>query len=112
MVHAPLSVLEAIMVALSGIVIVFLMLALLWGVIIGVSRVVAKLEASGIGMKPTAAPTPARPAPAAKAPVAPVIPPVELINIGETQAACVMAIISHETGIPLDQLIFKSIKGK
>ncbi len=111
MVHASLNPLEAFMVALSGIVIVFLMLALLWGVIIGVSRVVAKLEASGIGRKPAAA-TPARPAPAAPAPAAPAIPPVELIHIGETQAACVMAIISHETGIPLDQLIFKSIKGK
>jgi len=26
------------------------------------------------------------------------------------EAACVMAIVSHETGIPLDQLVFKSIK--
>ena len=26
------------------------------------------------------------------------------------QAACVMAIVSHETGIPLDELVFKSIK--
>lgn len=30
MVHDPISVLDALMIALSGIVIVFLMLALLW----------------------------------------------------------------------------------
>ena len=33
MVHDPISVPDALMIALSGIVIVFLMLALLWGVI-------------------------------------------------------------------------------
>lgn len=31
-------------------------------------------------------------------------------RISDTEAACVMAIVSHETGIPLDQLVFKSIK--
>ena len=31
MVHDPISVLDALMIALSGIVIVFIMLALLWG---------------------------------------------------------------------------------
>ena len=34
----------------------------------------------------------------------------KLEGIDETQAACVMAIVSHETGIPLDELVFKSIK--
>ena len=47
---------------------------------------------------------PAAPAPAAAA------PQVVLEGVDETQAACVMAIVSHETGIPLDQLVFKSIK--
>lgn len=41
MVHDPISVLDALMIALSGIVIVFLMLALLWGVIAVISRVMA-----------------------------------------------------------------------
>ena len=71
MVHDPISVLDALMIALSGIVIVFLMLALLWGVIAVISRV---------------------------------------MGVSEVEAACVMAIVSHETGIPLDQLVFKSIK--
>ena len=94
MVHDPISVLDALMIALSGIVIVFLMLALLWGVIAVISRVMGVLE------KHTAHPA------AALAPV----PQVKLEGVSEVEAACVMAIVSHETGIPLDQLVFKSIK--
>lgn len=101
MVHDPISVLDALMIALSGIVIVFLMLALLWGVIAAISRVMGVLE------KHTAHPAPAAAAPAAApAPV----PQVKLEGVSEVEAACVMAIVSHETGIPLDQLVFKSIK--
>lgn len=107
MVHAPLNVLEALMVALSGIVIVFIMLALLWGVIICVSRAVGKLESM-----PAFAPAPT-PKPAFPLPTMPTTAPrVELVGIEETQAACVMAIVSHETGIPLSELVFKSIKAK
>ena len=106
MVHDPISVLDALMIALSGIVIVFLMLALLWGVIAVISRVMGVLE------KHTAHPasvSAAAPAPAPAAAPAPV-PQVKLEGVSEVEAACVMAIVSHETGIPLDQLVFKSIK--
>ena len=102
MVHDPISVLDALMIALSGIVIVFLMLALLWGVIAVISRVMGVLEkhtahpASVSAAAPAAAPAPA--------------PQVKLEGVSEVEAACVMAIVSHETGIPLDQLVFKSIK--
>ena len=48
MVHDPISVLDALMIALSGIVIVFLMLALLWGVIAVISRVMGG-QCSGSG---------------------------------------------------------------
>ena len=102
MVHDPISVLDALMIALSGIVIVFLMLALLWGVIAVISRVMGALEkhtahpASVGAAAPAAAPAPA--------------PQVKLEGVSEVEAACVMAIVSHETGIPLDQLVFKSIK--
>ena len=64
MVHDPISVLDALMIALSGIVIVFLMLALLWGVIAVISRVMGALE------KHTAHPASvSAAAPAAAAPV-------------------------------------------
>ena len=107
MVHDPISVLDALMIALSGIVIVFLMLALLWGVIAVISRGMGVLE------KHTAHPASVRAAaPAAAAPAAAPapVPQVKLEGVSEVEAACVMAIVSHETGIPLDQLVFKSIK--
>lgn len=114
MVQDPLSLIDALMVALSGFVIVFIMLALLWGIIAVVSRAVSGVEhrpAAAPAPAPMPAPAPAAPAPAAAAPAAAQpAPQVVLEGIDETQAACVMAIVSHETGIPLDQLVFKSIK--
>lgn len=109
MVHDPISVLDALMIALSGIVIVFLMLALLWGVIAVISRVMGVLEKHTAHPALVSAAAPAAAAPAAAPAPAPV-PQVKLEGISEVEAACVMAIVSHETGIPLDQLVFKSIK--
>ena len=121
MVQDPLSILDALMVALSGFIIVFIMLAVLWGVIVVISRAVTGVENrtdAAAGTEPMPAPVPAPTAPAA--PAAPVAvqyssapqaePQVVLEGISDTEAACVMAIVSHETGIPLDQLVFKSIK--
>ena len=109
MVHDPISVLDALMIALSGIVIVFLMLALLWGVIAVISRVMGVLEKHTAHPASVSAAAPAAAAPAA-APVPAPVPQVKLEGVSEVEAACVMAIVSHETGIPLDQLVFKSIK--
>lgn len=109
MVHDPISVLDALMIALSGIVIVFLMLALLWGVIAVISRVMGMLEKHTAHPASVSAAAPAAAAPAAAPAPAPA-PQVKLEGVSEVEAACVMAIVSHETGIPLDQLVFKSIK--
>ena len=109
MVHDPISVLDALMIALSGIVIVFIMLALLWGVIAVISRVMGVLEKHTAHPAPVSAAAPAAAAPAAAPAPAPA-PQVKLEGVSEVEAACVMAIVSHETGIPLDQLVFKSIK--
>lgn len=109
MVHDPISVLDALMIALSGIVIVFLMLALLWGVIAVISRVMGVLEKHTAHPASVSAAAPAAAAPAA-APAPEPVPQVKLEGVSEVEAACVMAIVSHETGIPLDQLVFKSIK--
>ncbi|MZT25915.1 hypothetical protein GT642_02910 [Butyricicoccus sp. BIOML-A1] len=109
MVHDPISVLDALMIALSGIVIVFIMLALLWGVIAVISRVMGVLEKHTAHPASVSAAAPAAAAPAAAPAPAPV-PQVKLEGVSEVEAACVMAIVSHETGIPLDQLVFKSIK--
>ena len=109
MVHDPISVLDALMIALSGIVIVFIMLALLWGVIAVISRVMGVLEKHTAHPASVSAAALAAAAPAAAPAPAPV-PQVKLEGVSEVEAACVMAIVSHETGIPLDQLVFKSIK--
>lgn len=109
MVHDPISVLDALMIALSGIVIVFIMLALLWGVIAVISRVMGVLEKHTAHPASVSAAAPAAAAPAAAPAPAPV-PQVKLEGVSDVEAACVMAIVSHETGIPLDQLVFKSIK--
>lgn len=105
MVHDPLGVLDALMIAVSGFFIVFLMLAVLWGIIVIISRAVTALA----GKEQQSAAAPAAPA-SAPAPVPAAPAAVVLEGIDETQAACVMAIVSHETGIPLDELVFKSIK--
>ena len=95
--------LSAFMVALSGIAIVFVMLAALCLMIPLISKAVQATNK-------TAAETPAPPA----APVAPANPltagDVNLIDVDEKTAACIMAIVSHESGIPLSALIFKTIK--
>ena len=106
MIQGPLSPVEAVMVALSGFVIVFLMLALLWGVIIVVSRIVGGVEKKAAPVAAASQPAAAPVAAPAAAPAA-AAPQVVLEGVDETQAACVMAIVSHETGIPL---VFKSIK--
>ena len=112
MVHDPISVLDALMIALSGIVIVFIMLALLWGVIAVISRVMGVLEkhTAHPASVSAAAPAAAAAAAPAAAPAPAPAPQVKLEGVSEVEAACVMAIVSHETGIPLDQLVFKSIK--
>lgn len=96
---------ESLLVALSGIVIVFIMLAALSLLIVGLSRIVGSLA----GNKPaSAAPAPApRPAPVA-APAAPA--PVQLSGVSDLIAACIMAIVSDELGTTPDQLVFRSIK--
>ena len=83
---APLSSTEAIMVAVCGIVVVFLMLAILALVIRINSKLVNLLE----GKKETAAPAPAAPA-AAPAPAAPAVDEGELV-------AVMMAAIAEEIG--------------
>ena len=99
-----MDILTALIVAASGLSIVFLMLALLWASIIVVSKVVNKIA-------PEKAPAPAAaPVVAAPAPVAAARPDVELIDVDEKTAACIMAIVSHETGTPLSELVFKKIK--
>ena len=96
---------EALLIALSGVLVVFVMLGILSIVITVISKLIP-------ADKPVEEPAAAAETVSAEEEV-PAVPyggSVKLLNVDEKTAACVMAIVSHETKIPLDQLVFKSIK--
>ena len=102
---------EALLISLCGFVTVFLLLLFLIVVIKIISTVVMAIEGKG-----KTAPTPAAEAPA-PAPVKEEEKPskpwdgkLQLIDVDEETAACIMAIISDETDIPLDELQFRRIQ--
>ncbi len=95
-----LSAGEAGLIALSGFATVFIMLAVLC--------LICVVMAKAMGTKKTA---PAA-APAAQAPADQTYGgDIKLIDVDEKTAACIMAIVSDQTGIPLSELIFKKIRG-
>lgn len=98
----------AFLVALSGIVIVFIMLAVLCFMIPIISKVVQSVQKKPV--RERVATSEQKPAPAAAPAVTAVSGDVAFIDVDEKTAACIMAIVSHETGIPLSELIFKTIK--
>lgn len=103
----------AFLVALSGIVIVFIMLAVLCFMIPIISKVVQSVQKKPVRERvatsePKSVPTAAPAVTAVSGDVA--LIDVALIDVDEKTAACIMAIVSHETGIPLSELIFKTIK--
>ena len=88
----PLDVGEALLVAVSGLLIVFVMLAMLMAVILVISKIVAAIEGKG---KAPAAPAPKSAAPAAKPAAAPAAPAVDE---GEL-VAVMMAAVAEESGM-------------
>lgn len=103
---------ESFLIAISGIVIVFIMLAVQCAFIPLISRCVQMVESRGRKAAPAKSAAPAAPVPqAAPEPAGGTYGgEVMLIDVDEKTAACIMAIVSHETGIPLSELIFKKIK--
>lgn len=100
------NLVSAIPVALSGFVIVFMVLMTLWGIVGLLTKMISGLAKPQAVVSATAS---AKAEPALAAPIAKGSA-VELIGVDELSAACVMAIVSHETGISLDELTFHSIK--
>jgi Oxaloacetate decarboxylase, gamma chain. len=98
-----MSVAESLLIALFCMTVVFLTLILLWGLIRAFTFVISILL------------TNRREAPAAvdeKIQQEPEVSAGELklYNVDERTAAMIMAIVSDETGIPLSELCFHSIK--
>ena len=102
---------EALLISLCGFVTVFLLLLFLIVVIKIISTVVMAIEGKG-----KTAPAPAAealdPAPVKEEekPSKPWDGKLQLIDVDEETAACIMAIISDETDIPLDELQFRRIQ--
>lgn len=110
--YKVLSIPETLLIALAGFLIVFAMLLALIVIIKIISAVVVKVEGAATSGAP-AAPAPAPAAAPAKAeeekPSKPWDGKLQLIDCDEETAACIMAIISDETDIPLDELQFRRI---
>ena len=87
----PLSVPEALMVAVCGIVVVFMMLAILALVIIIISKIVSSIEGKAAPAAPAKKAAPA-PAPKPAAPAAPAVDEGEMV-------AVMMAAIAEESGM-------------
>lgn len=114
---------EALLISLCGFVTVFLLLLFLIVVIKIISAVVRTLPAISAffdrmfhkggdesAATATQAPVPAAPAKEEEKPSKPWDGKLQLIDVDEETAACIMAIISDETDIPLDELQFRRIQ--
>ena len=100
-----MSISRSLIISLVGFLIVFAVLGVIALYIKGVGSI---FDAKAKHSKEKA-PEQASAAEAAVQPAAPVNGPV-LEGISEKEAAVVMALVSHESGIPLERLQFNSIK--
>ena len=103
-----ISVGTAGLVALLGYAVVFIGLIALMVVVMIMGKVMSAKKTA-----PAAAPAPAAPAPAPKA--APALATgtageCKLYNVGDREAAMLMAIVANKLGKPLNTLRFKSMK--
>ena len=93
-----------ILVVFGVLFLMYILISISGKIIQGITKVGAKEE-------------PAKAAPAAAAPAAPAAPEevfssgsLKLKNCDEKTAAMIMAIVADDSGIPLEELVFKSIK--
>ena len=108
-----LTVPQALLVAFCGLLIVFIMLAALSGIMYLLSKVLnaAPKQEAAPASAPAAPTAPAAPAaPARDAAGQTYTGQVALVGVDEKTAACLMAIVSEETKIPLDELVFHKIE--
>ncbi len=106
---------DVLMVCVVGIVVVIVELALIAFCITGVSKAINGLTKATKKKMKAEAPASVAPAQAAAPAQATSVAVAvkkdpELIDVDEKSAAIIMAIVSDESGIPLERLAFKSIK--
>ncbi len=105
-----ISMLEALNISITGFVVVLIILALLACIILILSKVIRLFVKDGKPKKDTAEKSAEAPAPAPDAPTVQPSTGIELYKVSEKTAAAAMAIVSHESGIPLNKLAFRSVK--
>ncbi len=106
--NAEMTLSRTLLISLVGFLIVFLILGILAIFVKGMGKVF-----DGINEKKKPAPMPK-----VTTPVTAGVPlpenqsegSIELVNVSEEDAAVIMAIVSHRSGIPLNRLKFNSIK--
>ena len=107
-----LSIAEMFMNAGIVILVVFGVLLLMYILISISGKIIEAITKSGKKEKPAKAPAAAPAAPAAAAASGEIFSSgsLKLKNCDEKTAAMIMAIVADSTGIPLEELVFKSIK--
>ncbi len=113
-----LTMSETMLVAVAGIAVVLLELAILAVLIVLLSKIFKAIEGRFTSSDEEV--TVIESAPAAPPAAAPAAAPavsygtangIQLIDVDEPTAAVVMALVSNQSGIPLERLAFRSIKG-
>ena len=116
---AEMTLSRAALISAVGIIIVFLILGILAVFVkamgFGFDRLHEKRRAGLAAAAPTAQETTLPPMPDEQPTGAPLPPDtsagtLKLIDVTEEEAAVVMAVVSHRSGIPLNRLQFNSIK--
>ena len=107
---------EALNVSATGFIVVLIILALLACIIVVLSKLIRLFDSDKKGKNKeankTSAPVsePVKATSVAPAQTAQIPAGLELYKTSEKTAATIMAIVSHESGIPLNRLAFSSIR--
>ena len=104
------TIVDALLTSVIGIATVMVILAIIAVLIIVVSKVIRAFENKTAKAEAVIGEAPAAPAAGIPMPEGMNEGEVELINTDEKTAAVIMALVSHNSGIPLNRLSFKSIK--
>ena len=111
-----ISICTAGLVALQGYAVVFVGLIALMAVVLVMGKIMVAKKAKTAAAAPApAAPAPAAPAAAPAPKAAPVLAAgtageCKFYNVGDREAAMLMAIVANKLGKPLNTLRFKSMK--
>ena len=113
-----LTMSETMLVAVAGIAVVLLELAILAVLIVLLSKIFKAIESRFTSSDEEVTVIESAPAapPAAPPAAAPVVSygtanGIQLIDVDDPTAAVIMALVSNQSGIPLERLAFRSIKG-